>query len=452
MLKKFFGEIRSLDLSEKLLLALVFVLPFERIPSVDVGGLTIKLSLLFGLALIFLNLPKTLKSFKGMNHFIRLPRVLLEISLLSVLWVDNFGYWFKANLVLGFSVALFYTVICLFKNSKNKEVVTGLILKTVLTSAVVIMAFGYFQWFGNLLGLPDYLTAIRPEYTADKLGLPRMHSVLLEPLYFGLYLLLPLGILWADRKGVIFKNLYVRFGLIALVYCSILLSLARGAIVASALLGLLGLIYNFKELKESLRLKDIAKVVAAGLAGMALLVVATSFLGVDGTDEDHDYGRGFSTIVGHLETIKPWGDKEDAADQNSISSRDASRSEAWDVITENKRNLLVGVGAGQYGANLEQAKGLEATSNFVLLDVWAEYGPVGPILLLAFIGYLLLSAFKSKGSVLSDPERVLVIGVGIYLIGFLVQSITFGELAITHLWVGVAFLTAATIGNLSSRP
>lgn len=445
MHKSFLGKIRILDLSEKLLLALVFVLPFERIPSVDVGGLTIKLSLLIGLVLIVLNLPKTLKSFKGMNHFVRLPRILLEISLASVLWVNNLGYWYKANLVLGFCVALFYTIIYLFKSSRNKEVVTKLLLKTIVVSAGVIMVFGCFQWFGNLLGLPDYLTAIRPEYTADKLGLPRMHSVLLEPLYFGLYLLLPLGILWADRISAVVNNLFVRFGLIALIYCSILLSLARGAIVASALIGLLGLIYNFRELKNQLKVKDLVKITGSGLATALILIAATSLLGVKGKDEDHNYGKGFSTIIGHLETIKPWGNSEDKAKQDSINSRDEARSEAWIVITDNKRSLLIGVGAGQYGANLEPAKDFEATSNFVLLDVWAEYGLAGVILLVIFMGYLILAVLKSKGSGFSNSERALVIGVGLYLIGFLVQSITFGELAIVHLWVALAMLSAISV-------
>lgn len=451
MLKKFFGEVKNSDLSEKLLLALVFVLPFERIPSVDVGGLTVKLSLLVGLVLIALNLPKILKIFKGMNHFERLPRVLLEVSLLSVLWADKLGYWLKANLILGFCVALFYTVICLVRNSGNKDRLIELTLKTVLISAGFVMLFGFFQWFGDLLGLPHYLTAIRPEYTADKLGLPRMHSVLLEPLYFGLYLLLPLVILWADRAGTIVKNLYFRFGLISLIYVSILLSLARGAIVASAVIGAIGLVYNFQELKKQLKVKDLMKIAGAGLAALAVLVAATSLLGVKGKDEDHNYKKGFSTITGHLETIKPWGNSEDKAKQDSINSRDEARSEAWGVITESKSNLLIGVGAGQYGQSLEPAKGFETTSNFVVLDVWAELGIFGVLLVLVFLVKILTLSIKKRDH-FNELESVLVVGVVLYLIGFLVQSITFGELAITHLWVALALLFGVVIPSPSSQP
>lgn len=437
MIKKFLDGVRGLELSEKLLLLLVFVLPFERIPSFEFSGLTVKLSLLIGMALITLNLPKTLRSFKGMNHFGRLPRVLLEISLLSILWADNLVYWLKANIALGFCVVLFYTVICLVRNSRNKEKLIEIALKTVLVSAGFVMVFGFFQWFGDLLGLPSYLTVIRPEYTADKLGLPRIHSFLLEPLYFGLFLLLPLGILWADRTGALVKNLYFRFGLITLIYVSILLSLARGAIVASAVIGAIGLVVNFKELKKQLKVRDFVKVACVGFLVIAVLIAATSLLGIKGKDEDHNYGRGFSTIVGHLETIKPWGNSEDKAKQDSINSRDEARSEGWGVITESKSNLLIGVGAGQYGQSLSPAKGLEATSNFVMLDIWVELGIFGVSLVALFLIKIISSSINKRGD-FSGLEFVLVLGVTFYLVGFLVQSITFGELAITHLWVALA--------------
>lgn len=446
MLKNFFGDVKGLDLSEKLLLVLIFVLPFERIPSYDVAGLTLKLSLLVSVVLILINLKKVFAQPKEFGILARLPRLLLEYSLLSILWAENLHYWLKANLILGFCVALFCSVFIVVRKAKDRERLLELAMKTVLVSTGAIIAFGLFQWFGNLLGLPHYLTAIRPEYTADKLGLPRMHSVLLEPLYFGLFLLLPLGILWADRAGLVIKNLYLRFGFITLIYLSILLSLARGAIVASALVGILGLVYNFGELKKQLKLKDVTKIAGVGIAALAVLVVSTSLLGVKGRDEDHNYGRGFSTIVGHLETIKPWGNKEDKEKQDSINSRDEARSEAIDVITKGKDNLIFGVGAGQYGTNLNPPKGFEATSNFVLLDVWAEYGLVGLGLLVTFLAGLLTQAVKRvRCKSLKPVELVLVVGIGFYLVGFLLQSITFGEVAITHLWVGLALLSAVVL-------
>jgi len=431
MFKRFFGEVKKLNLSEKLLLALVFVLPFERIPSFELGGFTIKLSLLVGIVLMTVVAWQNLRLGGSRNRLslpLLMPGLLLIYSLATIIWVGDKGDWLRVNLVLGFMVMLFYGCCRVVSESKYKERLTELIAISVLFSAGVVMAFGFFQWFGDLLGLGKNLTGIRPEYTADKLGLTRMHSVLLEPLYFGLYLLLPLGILWADRTGRVVKNFYSRFSFIALIYLSILISLARGAIVASVVVGVIGLIYNFEELRKKLKAKDLARIGLISVVLLGMLIVSTSLLGKKGTDEDHSYQKGFSTIVGHLETIKPWGNKEDAKDQNSISSRDEARSKAWNVLTDNKTNFLFGVGAGQYGERYSE------TSNFVLLDVWVEYGLIGLLLVIAFFASIFMVVLKTK-EVLLKTVQVLVIGFTLYLIGFVVQSITFGELGVTHLWV-----------------
>ncbi len=433
MFSKFWSEIKGLSLSEKLLLALVFSSPFESIPSFEVSGLTIKLSLVIGSFLIISSLKSIVNNLRDLKKIYLAPLLLFGYSLLSILWVENLEFWLKSNLTLGCCIILFYAVISTISSFKSKEKLINLALQVLLLSSAAVIGFGLFQWIGDLLGLSANLTQIRPEYTADKLGLTRMHSVLLEPLYFGLFLLLPLSILWADKTNLLTKNLYFRFAGLSIIYLAILLSLARGAIVASAFIGVLGLIYNFKQLRQDLNPKVLLRIVGAGALVLFILVTGTSLLGKDGTDEDHDYGRGFSTIIGHLETIKPWGNKDDEQDANSINSRDAARSEAWDIITDSKSNLLFGVGTGQYGLNLKDPMSAEATSNFVLLDVWAEFGIIGLLILTLFIISVLRELVRSKK--LKLTEELILVAVGIYLAGFIIQSITFGELAITHLWV-----------------
>lgn len=444
MLKRFIEQFTAFSFRERLVLALVFVLPLERIPSFDVAGLTIKLSLLFGILLVVLEAPRFFRDFRFKNSFIIAPLLFLAFSFLSLIWSESTTFWFKSNLILGFNVAVFYTVYSVARNCKSRAFLS-LVYKTLIVSALLVIGFGFWQWIGDLVGLSSTLTGIREEYTSERLGLPRMHSTLLEPLYFGLYLLLPLGLLWADKTGKFIKSIYTRFGSISLIYIAILLSLARGAIVASAFIGLIGLVYNFKELKERLKLKDLGKLALGGVLALVLLVGLTSVLGKQGTDEDHLYEKGFSTIVGHLETIKPWGSNEDEADQNSINSRDDAREDAWEAVTSSSMNLVLGVGAGQYGLSLVPEKGLEATSNFMLLDVWVEYGLVGLLIIIFFLVAILRKSFSKsclKKLSLSEHEKVFVIGIGIYLLGFLIQSITFGELTITHLWVVSALATS----------
>jgi hypothetical protein len=451
MFSKFWSEIKNLNLGEKLLLALVFSLPFERLPSSEVSGLTIKLSLIIGAFLIVSNLKNIVHNVRTLRKIYLAPFALLCYSALSILWAENLEFWLKSNLTLGFCIILFYAVVSTVSSLTNREKLINLTLQVLLISSAVVIGFGFFQWTGDLIGLSANLTQIRPEYTADKLGLTRMHSVLLEPLYFGLFLLLPLSVLWADKKNGLTKNLYFRFAGLSVIYLAILLSLARGAIVASALIGVLGLVYNFKQLNQDLNPRVLLRIVGAGAFALVVLVAGTSLLGKDGTDEDHDYGKGFSTIIGHLETIKPWGNKDDEQDANSINSRDEARSQAWGIITESKSNLILGVGAGQYGLNLDNQEGAEATSNFVLLDIWAEYGLIGLLMLVIFLAFTIKDILITKKAKLSSFELILLVSIGIYLIGFAIQSITFGELAITHLWLALGLACGVIAGLRKSE-
>lgn len=435
MLKKFFGEVKTLGLNEKLLLALVFILPFERIPSLEVRGLTLKLSLVIGLILIIVSSFNTLKNLDVKKHKVNIPSftpaLFLLYSLITYLWVVDSSAWLKSNLILGFVLILFYEVWRVTKQSKDSKRLIDLIVKALFLSTLVVISFGFYQWLGDLIGLPTSLTGIRDEYTAIRLGLPRMHSVLLEPLYFSLFLLLPLGISLADIKNRYFKNLGYRLGFIVLIYVSILLSLARGAIAASAVMGLIAICLNYKEIRNQLNPKLLLRYTSILIVFLIIILVGVSLLGKKGTDQDNNYSRGVGTLIGHLETIRPWGNSKDKADDNSINSRDVARGKVWDVITDSPKNFLLGVGAGQYGAKTNS--GYNETSNFVILDVWVQYGLIGLSILAIFVASLVIKV---------NYKNTILLGIVLYLVGYLIQSITFGELEIVHLWVALAILAS----------
>ncbi|MBP7769183.1 hypothetical protein KA075_01670, partial [Candidatus Saccharibacteria bacterium] len=246
MFKKFYKEYKDnfleLCLSEKLFLGLVFSLPLERIPSFEVAGFTLKLSLFFGLALLLSlirdvfnkKIALNLKNYVLGSKWLFLPLGILLYSLIGILWVENVSYWLKANVALGFSIAVFYASFLVFANLAEdkmcRERLLSLTLRTVMLSAGLILAFGFFQWFGDLAGLGSNITGIRNLYDADRLGLPRMHSTLLEPMWMGIYLLLPLSLLIADKKAMILKSQVWRLAMIGSILLAILLGLSRGAI------------------------------------------------------------------------------------------------------------------------------------------------------------------------------------------------------------------------------
>ncbi len=449
MFKKVVEDVTELSFRERLLLLLIFVLPFERIPTFELGGMTIKLSLLVGGLLVILESRRILDLLKDLlkkRSFLLIPLFFLGYSLLSLTWIQNQSSWLRHNLTLGFCIAIFYAVLSVLNRSRAKSGMANLvklIVGSLFASTLLILGFGFFQWLGNLLNLSSSLTQIRPEYAADKLGLPRMHSTFLEPLYFGLFLLLPLGLSLADRKNRFFGNLYWRFGFVALIYAGILLSLARGAIAASAVMGLVAIFYNFKELKKQLKFSYVLRIILAGALSLVILVGVVSILGKKGSDEDHNYAKGIGTITGHLETIRPWGNKKDAEEENSLNSRDVARSEALSLIKSDNSILFFGVGAGQYGEHFEPKRGVGETSNMVILDVWLEFGIFVAIALLCFVLFLVYSGFKLK----DVQNRDFGFGLSLFVVGFLIQGISFGEIAVAHLWVGLALVASLSLEN-----
>jgi hypothetical protein len=442
----------SLSLSQKLLVALALSLPLERIPSLNVFGLTLKISSLLIVYLAIVNLKdlnlKKLqssisKSSLPVKILITTPALILGYSILSLAWAGNLTFWLKANLSLGLAVVGFYGVIITIKSQTSavQKQILSLVKKAIILSAVLVMAFGFLQWLADMLGSSPAISGIRPEYTASRLGLTRIHSTLLEPLYFGLYLLLPLGIALTDFRLEILKTNLRRVIFIAAIYIFIILSLSRGAIVASLIVGLISLCINCSSIRLSLTKlrsnsrfkKRLLKLIILAALSLIVLVGTINLLAKKGSDPDHNYPKGISTIIDHFETIKPWGNKKDALDQNSINSRDQARLQAWGIIKKSPSNLILGVGAGQYGNELSQGYG--ATSNFLLLDIWAEYGLVG--LILIFLSFA--SAFRL---VIKNKKEPLSLALGLYLIGFMIQSISFGNFAVLHLWLALGLLVS----------
>ena len=467
MFKKFFGEVKSLNLSEKLLLLLIFVLPFERIPSYDIAGFTLKLSLIFGVALalslIWEILNKRNDSFKpltssiirgrGGKSFILIPAGILVYSLLSLFWVQNVSYWLKANVALGFSIAVFYASFLVFANLAEdkmcRERLLSLTLRTVMLSAGLILAFGFFQWFGDLAGLSSKITAIRDLYDADRLGLPRMHSTLLEPMWMGIYLLLPLSLLIADKKSVILTSQFWRVAIIGFILLAILLGLSRGAIAASALVSLAGLIHNYSEIKtgvlKNLSLSKFLKYGALSLSILLVIGLSISIFSKKGDDSNYGYNKGFGVLTGHLKKLNIF-DKPAEGKRTSLGDRTIARGVGYDIATESKHNLLFGVGAGQFSSYTDTPEVYGATSWVTLLDFMIDYG----VLMLAFFILFLVMILKfcksNRNSAEADSKfGFIYFGLLLYFVGFWLQSFTTGSFTITHFWVVAGILCGLSL-------
>lgn len=93
-------------------------------------------------------------------------------------------------IIFGFVVARGW-LLAGFMKAKDVEIFESV---TLLMTWIVV-AFGYFQFFGNVFGFSTETIGLLDRYTLAVNSFPRVQSTALEPLYLAHYLVLPLGIL-----------------------------------------------------------------------------------------------------------------------------------------------------------------------------------------------------------------------------------------------------------------
>lgn len=469
MFKKFYKEyrdnFRKINLSEKLFLGLVFSLPLERIPSFEVAGFTLKLSLFFGLALLLSlirdvfnkKIALNLKNYVLGSKWLFLPLGILLYSLFGILWVENVSYWLKANVALGFSIAVFYASFLVFANLAEvkirRERLLSLTLRTVMLSGGFILAFGFFQWFGDLAGLGSNITGIRNLYDADRLGLPRMHSTLLEPMWMGIYLLLPLSLLIADKKAMILKSQVWRLAMIGFILLAILLGLSRGAIAVSALISLIGLKHNYCEIKDTtLKNLSLSSFLKYGVLSLSILFIIGLSIGTfskKGDDVNQSYNKGFGVLTGHLKKLNVFEEPE-AGKRTSLSDRTIARKDGFEIATVSKHNLFFGVGAGQFSSYSKTPEVFGGTSWVTLLDFMIDYGVLMLVIFILFLAMILKLCKSNWNSAEVDSKLGFVyFGLLLYFVGFWLQSFTTGSFTITHFWVVAGLLSAISFNQNS---
>jgi len=149
------------DLNRSLLVLMIFVLPFERIPSAEVMGASIRPSVIVGLVIVaralYLLAIKKLKI-----NFSFQEKLLVAFLVWILLLIPE-----SINLSRGVSVFLFnsFTIITALSIALifDKKYIKPIIY-SLLSSAFIVCLFAVFQYFGNLLGLPNNITGLRDMY------------------------------------------------------------------------------------------------------------------------------------------------------------------------------------------------------------------------------------------------------------------------------------------------
>lgn len=442
-LEYFYGVLLALGVIAGILLAyfifknpflgiilIIFFLPFERIPTIDLGAVTLKVNQLIGLITLVSWLLSSLIYKKKITPFPLIWPFIIFWAACAISLIFSV-YLPRALTVFGF--VIFTSLFALMMNQYiNTTERLEKIIIVLYWSTMVVCVFGFFQFLGDVVGLPTSLTGLREGYTKAVFGFPRVQAFSIEPLYLGSFLMIPLGVFIALFLAKVPVKSISRLKMFILILFSIIilvLTVSRGAYLA---LGVLLVVLFFFMARHFLSPKII---ITATLAGLIAIGAVYWFIN-KGEDKAYD------EFIKHVSV-------EDFTEGESVQGR---LSEFDYALEMSETNPWFGVGIGNYGA----AK--KPYADYSEMDIWdivnnqyiellAETGYIG---LGAYVLLTIIVIWRSVIAFYKTQEPLLkftLIGLLAAYIGTLVQYNFFSTLYIIHIWVLIGLLVA--VGSLS---
>ncbi|MDQ5940829.1 MAG: hypothetical protein QG632_555 [Candidatus Dependentiae bacterium] len=418
-------------LSVYVLYALVFTLPFERIPSLDLtlagSSLTVRANSVLALILCLVSLPLL---WQNRRELLTMPYVGLIVFLFVYLFsVALSSELSRAVMVYGFTFLTIATAVSIANQLTSARLET--LKKVLYWSTWVVLAFGFYQYLGDIFGLSTSLTGLRTDYTKVVFGFPRIQSVGLEPLYYANFLMIPFFVFAAD----FLKKTKERPILLIAIIMQISLTVSRGAF-AGMLIGLAVLvIFASRNKTKFFQIFSLGSFVVLGVL-LALLMTNIEIKSV-GTTGKESGEKKTEAIVSQ------------ATNFDTQDDRDRNRDLAWSAFTQRP---VFGLGPGGFDnyarANApvyEGAPGRLIVNNEPL-ELLAEGGIVAFVTLLITLLWIVwkVATLVWQGK-LSDKQYAWGLGLLAYLCALAVQYQTFSTLYIMHVWVAIGLLMGILI-------
>ena len=428
-LKTFF---KAKTTDELLLAALVFFLPFERIPSIDIFGVSLRLSFIVAGVIIvraLLVLVKTRFNLVRQDLPVKMLLVFVFWILVTVLIAINVPRALQVVIFTSFTIMTAIAVRVLYKPEHLKTIINAL-----LWSALLVATFGVYQYFGNMAGLPDWATGMRSMYSWQIFGFPRIHSTALEPLYYCSYLLIPISYLLTQllRKktmGWKYPSLFV------LLVASLIMTLSRGGV--AAFIGMLIVATGMLIARKQVTVKSFGRVVGLVVASIGVSMLIINLVSREPLNKTITGGeKGSAGYTSQLKKTSLDGSGDD---------RGMMRSQAISLYTDNGRRIIVGIGPGQFGPYIQDNKadsvgGWKVVNNETL-ELLLEYGLIGALILGIFLLIILSKAWQVSKSTF-DLQASVSVALIAYIFALLIQYQTFSTLYIMHVWVVIGLLMA----------
>lgn len=413
------------------LATVAFLLPFERIGSIDMGGVTVRASQIVAVVTIVAFVWERLLSQK-----FSLKKNPLVVPVFAFLLVNLFSLFNAVNLQRGIEVFTFTVFVVLVslvvpQIITTKEHVKKLVF-ILMVSAVIVCIFGIYQFVGDLIGLPHTITGLKDMYTKAVFGFPRIQSTASEPLYFANYLFIPLALAVSFLLATTKQRTLIWLGLVLLFGVNFVLTLSRGGY-----LGLVGMIavlgvghYRRVFSKKNISLYVVIFVVIAIAGGFLLGLSANAREAVD--------------------TF--WKQAFNFSSGSSIEERQGTITDAFRAW---RGHPYLGIGPGNFGPFVAERPLVVPDSGWLIvnnetIELLAETGVVG---LGVFAIVLIVLTIKTLQAffVARDPYlRTVLLGAFAAFVGIFIQYQTFSTLFVLHIWFLMGLLVA--LQNVSKQP
>lgn len=417
-------------------LMIIFFLPFERVPTIQLAGVDLKINIVLGfitlvawiLALIF-----NRKKWKVQPNVLTIP-ILTFVSalILSLLSAYDFSRGFQVLIFTIFTILLsiLSTNMLSTENNLQKTVVV------LFLSSLIVGIFGLFQFGGDVVGLPQSITLLKTGYTSVVFGFPRVQVFSMEPLFLANFLIIPISLLLAYFFGrvkiyksseniswieKIVTNQWFIISLLTLLLIVFVLTVSRGGYLG---LVFVLLIFAFVYWRKVFTWRNLLIVLVLGLV----------YWGVTFALSQSDY-KAQQTFFGHV-TLN------DISNGESIEGRLIAYREALKVYD---KYPILGIGLGNYGPYVKNFPPVTPKTGWPVvnnqyIELLAETGIVGFVSFLIIFIVLFVRSIMAARLTQNPFLKASLIGLSAALVGVLVQYNFFSTLYIIHIWVLIGML------------
>ena len=405
-------------------LLLVFTLPFERIPSVDIGGISIRMSqliALLGLGILSVKVIKEKYTFRPYPAALWLV-AFFAVAAIGVAQAINLTEGVKS---FGFSLFTVLVSVVMVQFIRSTDDLKR-VVKILIPSVILVVLFALFQTAGDIVGLPLGLTGLKQGYSKIVLGFPRPQGFSVEPLYLADYLFLPLGAVGALWLGKIKGwNLKLLGPILVGIILVIVLTVSRGAYLALVPFTLTFIIF-YPRRTVSVR--------AIGSFVIVMGIVAAGTVGF------LSYSRpdAIQKFVEHATVA-------DLANGESTQGRLMAFQTAYDAWLTKP---VVGIGMGNFGPyvkgypNPETVPGWDIVNN-EYLEILCETGALGLAAMAAFVVAIVWRHLRALIRARDEFVRAILVGLLATFMAVLTQYNFFSTLYILPIW-GIIGLMVAT--------